>query len=73
MRPTAVRIYSLDGQAVRVLENVAQGGRHRLTWDGRDAGGNVVPPGLYICQVDVAADSEGVAGQRRTQLIAVAY
>ena len=73
MRPTAVRIYSLDGQAVRVLENVAQGGRHRLTWDGRDASGHVVPPGLYICQVDVAADSEGVAGQRRTQLIAVAY
>lgn len=58
---------------MRVLENVAQGGRHRLNWDGRDTDGNVVPPGLYICQVDVEADSEDVAGQRRTQLIAVAY
>jgi hypothetical protein len=72
-RPTVLRIYTLDGHTVRNVEGVAQGGRHRLTWDGRDADGKTVPPGLYICQIDVQADAEGVDGQRRVHLIAVAY
>ncbi len=72
-RPVAVRIWALDGRPMRRLEGAAQGGHQRFTWDGKDDRGRVVPPGLYICQVDVETDLEDRAGQRRSHLIAVAY
>ena len=58
---------------MRLLEGTAQGGHQRFTWDGKDDHGRVVPPGLYICQIDVDADAEDSAGQRQSHLIAVAY
>ena len=72
-RPTAVRIWALDGRPMRLLEGTAQGGHQRFTWDGKDDHGRVVPPGLYICQIDVDTDAEDSAGQRQSHLIAVAY
>ena len=72
-RPAAVRIWALDGRPMRLLEGTAQGGHQRFTWDGKDDHGRVVPPGLYICQIDVDIDVEDSAGQRRSHLIAVAY
>ena len=72
-RPAAVRIWALDGRPMRLLEGTAQGGHQRFTWDGKDDHGRVVPPGLYICQIDVDADAEDSAGQRQSHLIAVAY
>ena len=72
-RPAAVRIWALDGRPMRLLEGTVQGGQQRFTWDGKDDHGRVVPPGLYICQIDVDADAEDSAGQRQSHLIAVAY
>ncbi len=72
-RPAAVRIWALDGRPMRLLEGTAQGGHQRFTWDGKDDHGRVVPPGLYICQIDVDTDAEDSAGQRQSHLIAVAY
>ncbi len=72
-RPAAVRIWALDGRPMRRLETTAQGGHQRFTWDGKDDHGRVVPPGLYICQIDVDIDVEASTGQRRSHLIAVAY
>jgi hypothetical protein len=72
-RPTAVRIYALDGRSMRVIESAVLGGRQSFTWDGKDDAGQIVPPGLYICQIDVETDSDDVVGQRRSHLIAVAY
>ena len=72
-RPAAVRIWALDGRLMRELAGAAQGGRQHFAWDGKDDRGRVVPPGLYICQIDVETDVQDRAGQRRSHLIAVAY
>ncbi len=50
-RVSQVSIYDLSGRRVRVVAD-AEGYR----WDGRDEGGQVLPPGTYICQINQAAD-----------------
>ena len=72
-RPVAVHLYTLAGRRVRTVEAAVLAGRRQLTWDGRDEVGELVPPGLYMCQVEVDADAEGASGQRRVHLIAVVY
>ena len=72
-RPVAVHLYTLAGRRVRTVEAAVLGGRRQLAWDGRDEAGELVPPGLYICQVEVDADAESASGQQRVHLIAVAY
>ena len=71
-RPVQVRIYSLGGRLVRRLELDLLGGPQTVVWDGREDGGALAPPGLYLCQVGALADSE--AGRRkRSRVIALAY
>ena len=72
-RPLTIGIYSLSGQRVRRIAGMATGGEQRFTWDGRDEGGQVVAPGLYLCQIEVATDTESFGGQTQVRLIAVAY
>jgi hypothetical protein len=72
-RPVAAHLYTLAGQRVRSVEAAVLGGRRQLAWDGRDEAGELVPPGLYMCQLEVDTDAEDAAGQRRVHLIAVAY
>ena len=72
-RPLSIRILALDGRPVRVLAGLVAGGAQEFVWDGRDAGGRPVAPGLYLCQIEVEADADDVAGQQRTHLLAVAY
>ena len=72
-RPLTVHLYTLAGRQVRQLTGLATGGPQQFKWDGKDEAGQVVPPGLYLCQITVEADAEGVGGTTRTHLIAVAY
>ena len=66
-----VGVYSLSGERVRELESGTRAaGLHAAEWDGRDASGERVPPGLYLARVEVAT-SEGEF--ERLQRIAVAY
>jgi hypothetical protein len=49
-----IHVYNLNGQRVRELANATYGaGTHALSWDGRDAAGRRLPPGLYICRLAV--------------------
>ena len=44
----ALEVFDLQGARVRrVLEEFLPGGRHRVSWDGRNDDGERVPPGLY--------------------------
>jgi len=44
--------------------------RYRFTWDGRDEGGAMVPPGTYLVQVEIEGDSLTETAQR---IVPVAY
>ena len=66
-----VGVFALNGEAVWSVHSEALGaGRHSVPWDGRDSGGNPVPPGIYLARVKVAT-SEG--DFERLQRIAVVY
>ncbi|MBC7922477.1 MAG: hypothetical protein H7Z75_15465, partial [Ferruginibacter sp.] len=49
-------IYSLTGQRVASLaEGTYPPGAHEATWNGRAASGRRLPPGLYVCRMEVAS------------------
>jgi flagellar hook assembly protein FlgD len=49
------------------------GGAQAFVWDGRDDQGALVPPGLYIGQIDAATDAADVSGQQVAHLVGVVY
>ena len=54
--PAQVRIYTLDGRLVRILEGQHQPDQSYLyIWAGRDQDERIVPPGSYLCRVEVEA------------------
>ena len=56
--PLGVEIYDLNGRQVRALRgDRGASALYQLVWDGRDDGGNMVPPGLYIYRILVDAGS----------------
>ena len=69
-----LEVYSLDGRRVRWVAHPVEHavGRQRVIWDGRDDGGRLMPPGLYLCRVglDVDAESELSAVAK---LVAIVY
>lgn len=45
-------VYDLGGRRVVTLySGIADAGPHTATWDGRDGGGGVAPPGLYFARL----------------------
>ena len=69
--PVAVDIYALDGRQVGSLA----GGRNSdgffvYEWNGADAEGRRVPPGIYVCRIQIDAQAEV---QNLAQIINVAY
>jgi hypothetical protein len=51
----AVRIYNILGQEVRLLvDGPMPAGQHTVIWDGRNAGGEPVSSGVYLCKLSTA-------------------
>jgi len=70
----SVRIYNLQGELVRELtaEQVQEPAypTWKANWDGSDASGLIVLPGVYICRIEIDAES----GDRSiTRTVVVAY
>jgi hypothetical protein len=61
-----VAMYDLSGRRVRVVMDTAEGYR----WDGRDDRGQLLPPGVYICQIKLAAD---VGEETAHRIVNLAY
>ena len=50
--PVEVVIYSVEGRVVKRLESASYPpGYHHIEWDGRDAKGAQVSPGVYFCNL----------------------
>ena len=72
-RPLEVALYDLGGRLVGQGQSSAVSGKvgtQAFIWDGRDLGGQVVPPGVYLCQIKVEADDRD---NELTRLVHVAY
>ena len=75
--PVRVQIRDLRGRRVwhAVEHKAVARGHYTVHWDGRDQAGNLVPPGLYVVEIDVAAETEqtGIARGNVLRAVAVAY
>ena len=72
-----VQVFDLSGRLVRTLyEGADLSGRYDqttrpgLSWDGRDQGGAMVPPGIYLIYIEVKGDSKA---NQQAVAVAVAY
>ena len=55
--PVALAVYDLTGRMVAgVSAPAGDSGRFPADWDGRDDGGALVPPGLYLIRLEVETD-----------------
>ena len=71
-RQARVQLYTLAGRRVWEHIQILASGRAIVPWDGVDHNGRKVPPGLYICQVDLDVDRES-SSATRAHLLSIAY
>ena len=72
-RQAHVRIYELSGRQIWTGGAQVVGGAQQIRWNGTDMTGQTVPPGLYICQIDLSADSHQAESTTLSRVVAVAY
>ncbi|NTV03805.1 hypothetical protein HGA89_02645 [bacterium] len=64
--PASLRVYDLKGGLVRSLhEGRLEEGAHAMTWDGRDATGQLSPAGVYFYRLEI----NGEVGVRKMMLV----
>jgi hypothetical protein len=66
----SLEVFSLAGVSIRRLSQVGGARAYRLRWDGRDQGGRVAAPGLYLYEIRVDAEDNAAS---RTGTVVVAY
>ena len=72
-RPLGVAFYDLSGRLVGRGQSATGSGKvgdQTFTWDGRDLDGQIVSPGIYLCQIEVEADDKD---NQLVRLVHVAY
>ena len=69
-RRVNVGVYDLSGRLLRIIrDNQERSGRYEATWDGHDAHGETVPPGMYIVRISVEGDNIGEGQSRSVALV----
>jgi hypothetical protein len=64
-------VYDLSGRRIRSLGKSGQfNGPQAVLWDGRDGGGNLVPPGVYLVRLSIDTDT---GMEERSLSVGVAY
>ena len=69
-RPLCLRLFDLAGRLLHEQEEEATAGEQLVTWDGRDIAGQLVAPGIYVLELQVAGDTREEAVRR---LVSVVY
>ena len=70
-RPLQVSLYDLSGRLVQTLATTqVKTGTVEQVWDGRDAAGELVAPGIYLYHIQLETD-EGT--EKKVGTVAVAY
>ena len=55
----SIKVYNIIGQEVRTLvSGIIAGGKHEVTWDGKDNFGRTVSSGIYLYRIKTARDSK---------------
>jgi hypothetical protein len=59
--PVEMLLYDVAGRPVRrLVEQRSRGsGRYEMGWDGRNDGGDLVPPGVYVARIRLRTDTDG--------------
>ena len=65
-----VEVFDLAGRKVAALAPGAEGSQRLYTWDGHDADGATVAPGLYVLRIDLGAEA---GDDTVVRTVAVAY
>ncbi len=75
--PVDLQIHDLGGRLVRrIVEHGSAGtGLYEIAWDGLDANGLLVPPGIYLVRLWVDTDDGGrrLEGREAVRTLAVSY
>ena len=69
--PVVLAVYRLDGRRVASIEaGLQNAGPQSLRWDGRDATGRLLPPGLYLTTLTLRSE---FAAKPRFRPLGIAY
>jgi hypothetical protein len=70
-RRVELAVYDLNGRKVSTLVDADQiGGIYTVNWNGRNADGSLVPPGIYLLVTEV---NSGVGSFKKVSSLGVAY
>ncbi len=74
-KPLVLEVYDLGGWRVQRLEKLVAhaAGLQHLSWDGRDAGGKLAPPGLYLCRIGLPVEARTIDQPMVAKLVASVY
>ena len=56
-RPLQLGIFDLSGRLMREINQVVTAGSQGFVWDGRDGGGRLVSPGIYLLRMKLQGDT----------------
>jgi hypothetical protein len=69
--PILVEVYDLTGSYIKALYvGMDSSGRYQQVWDGTDASGNRLSPGIYLVRVTIEADS---GMESKTHIVPIVY
>ena len=69
--PVVLDVYSLDGrQVARIAAGLQDSGPQTLRWDGRDADGALLPPGIYLTSIGLLSE---FSAQPQYRPLGIAY
>lgn len=68
-RPLRLRVFDLSGRLLAETEQEVRAGRQEFTWDGYGADHRLVPPGLYMVQLQAKGDAHVETFQRVVSVV----